>query len=155
MPAILSLSIPHHTTMSGCTLRLARNSPLRTTLVEEASGHAKYQIDTPMKVAGSVTQIRKFESPTDPPPNWDEDSDSDQGGDTNDKGKKKQKAKSKKDKKDTTEEAGDEAEETELPETSDEIARIYWKWSSTDRIVFRGKITTRTEFLLKTGKAKG
>ena len=141
--------------MSGCTLRLARNSPLRTTLVEEATGHAKYQIDTPIKVAGSVTRIRKFESPTDAPPNWDEDSDSDEG-DTTDKGKKKQKAKSKssKDKKDKSEEA-EEGAEAELPETSDEIARIYWKWFSTDRIVFRGRITTRTEFLPKTGKAHG
>ena len=143
-----------HTTMSGCTLRLARNSPLRTTLVEEATGHAKYQIDTPMKVAGSVTRIRKFESPTEPPPNWDEDSDSDDGDDTTGKGKKK--SKSKKDIKDKKEEAGDADETgTELPETSDEIARIYWKWFSTDRIVFRGKIATRAEFLPKTGKAKG
>ena len=138
--------------MSGCTLRLARNSPLRTTLVEEATGHAKYQIDTPIKVARSVTRIRKFESPTDPPPNWDEDSDSDQGDDTTGEGKKK--AKSKKDKKGKTEEVGGGAE-TELPETSDEIARVYWKWFSTDRIVFRGRITTRAEFLPKTGKAKG
>jgi len=137
--------------MSGCTLRLARNSPLRTTLVEEATGHAKYQIDTPIKVAGSVTRIRKFESPTDPPPNWDEDSDSDQGDDTTGKGKK---SKSKKDKKDKAGEARDGAE-TELPETSDEIARIYWKWFSTDRITSRGRITTRAEFLPKTGKAKG
>jgi len=140
--------------MSGCTLRLARNSPLRTTLVEEATGHAKYQIDTPIKVAGSVTRIRKFESPTDPPPNWDENSDSEQGSDTTDKGKKRQKSKSKKDKKDGTEEVGDGAELAGLPETSDEIARIYWKWFSTDRIVFRGRITTRAEFLPKTGKAK-
>ena len=45
--------------------------------------------------------------------------------------------------------------ETELVETSDEIARIYWKWFSSSRIIFRGRITTRREFLPKTGKAKG
>ena len=43
----------------------------------------------------------------------------------------------------------------ELAETSDEIARIYWKWFSSDRIVFRGKITSRSEFLPKCGKMKG
>ena len=51
----------------------------------------------------------------------------------------------------------DRADETEmeLPETSDEIARVYWKWFSPDRIIFRGRITTRNEFLPKTGKMKG
>ena len=49
--------------MSGCTLRFARNSPLRTTLVDDATGHAKYQIDTPIRIVGSVTRIKKFDSP--------------------------------------------------------------------------------------------
>ena len=72
--------------MSGCTLRLSRDSPLRTTLVDEASGHAKYQIDTPMKLARSVTRIRKFDSLTQPPLHWsDEDPGSDSGDDITDK----------------------------------------------------------------------
>jgi len=52
------------------------------------------------------------------------------------------------------EEEGD-GMETELPETSDEIARIYWKWFSSNKIIFRGRITTRNEFLPDAGKLKG
>ena len=137
---------PHHTTMSGCTLRFAKDSPLRTTLVDEATGYAKYQIDTPIRLVRSATRIRKFDSPTQPPLHWDDDADSDSGDDITDKRKKK---KSKKDE-------NDEGEiEAELPETSDEIARIYWKWFSSDRIIFRGRIHLRTEFLPKCGTLKG
>ena len=131
--------------MSGCTLRLSRDSPLRTTLVDEATGHAKYQIDTPIKIARSVTRIRKFDSPTQPPLHWrDDDHSSASGDDITDKKRSKSKE----------EEEGDETG-AELPETSDEIARIYWKWFSSDKIVFQGRITSRTEFLPKTGKVKG
>ena len=150
MAATSSLLIPL-TTMSGCTLRFARNSPLRTTLVDEATGHAKYQIDTPRKIARSVTRIRKFGSHTQPQ-HWDEESGSDSDDDITDKGKEKKKSESKKDK--IEEEEGD-GTEPELAETSDEIARIYWKWFSSDRIVFRGRATTRSEFLPKCGKMKG
>ena len=139
--------------MSGCTLVLARNSPLQTTLVDEATGHAKYQIDTPRKIVRGVTRIRKFDSPTQPPPHWDEDAESGPGDDIADEGDKKEESKPKKDEKEEGEE-GDETE-TEPPGTSDEMARIYWKWFSPERIIFRGRITTPNEFLPKTGKLKG
>lgn len=134
--------------MSGCTLRFVKNSPLRTVLIDEATGHAKYKIETPMKLARSVTRIRKFESPPQPPLHWGEDADSDPSDeDTTDGGKKKS--------------IPDEEEhemvsvEGELHETSDEMARIYWKWFSSNRIIFRGRTTTREEFLPKCGKLKG
>ena len=144
--------------MSGCTLRFTRNSPLRTVLVEEATGQAKYQIDTPIRLARSVTRIRKFDTPTQPPLHWDDEAESDSGDDgvgeerkrksssddTTDKGK----GKSKKDER-------EEDAEPELSETSDEIARIYWKWFSSDRIIFRGRSRLRTEFLPKCGKMRG
>ena len=126
--------------MSGCTLQLARNSPLRTTLVDEATGNAIYQIDTPIRLR-SVTRIRKFDSPQ-LHLHRDEGADDDSDHDITDK-----KPKSKED---------EEAEaEPELPETSDEIARIYWKWFSSDEIIFRGKRSSRSEFLPKTGKMGG
>jgi hypothetical protein len=137
--------------MSGCTLRLARNSPLRTTLVDEATGLAKYQIDTPRKLARSVTRIRKFDSPTQPPLHWDEDADSDPDDDVTGEGNKKKRKFKKKEK--DNEEGGET--EIGLPETSDEIARIYWKWLSSARIVFRGRIASRSEFLPKAGKMRG
>jgi hypothetical protein len=148
MSTTLALLVsPLHTTMSGCTLRFARNSPLRTTLVDEATGHAKYQIDTPIRLVGSVTRIRKFDLPIQPPLHWDDDTDSAPGDDVTDMGKKK--SKNDKNGKEDEEEAG-----PELAETSDEIARIYWKWFSSDRIIFRGRIHLRTEFLPKCGKMR-
>jgi hypothetical protein len=45
--------------------------------------------------------------------------------------------------------------EQELPETSDEIARIYWGLTSSDWIIFRGRITTQDEFSPAVGKLKG
>ena len=137
--------------MSGCTLRFTRNSPLRTILVDEATGHAKYQIDTPRKLVRSVTRIRKLDSSAQPPLHWDDAADSDAGDDVVDKGEKGV-SKSKED-----EDGGDEEVESaaEFAETSDEIARIYWKWFSSDKIVFLGRITSRSEFLPKCGKMKG
>ena len=139
--------------MSGCTLRLSRNSPLRTTLVDEATGQAKYKIDTPRKVARSVTRISKFGPPPPQPPlHRDEDADpapGDVGGITN-KGKQV-KSNSKKGRK-GRERARDEVE-AESPE-ADEIARIYWKWFSPHKIVFRGGIITRNQFMPKAGKMR-
>ena len=129
--------------MSGCTLRLTRNSPLRTTLVDEATGHAVYQIDTPIRVARSVTRIRKFDSPQPHPHRVSEGATPDSDDDIPDKGKGGRPE-------------GDETKTMpELPETSDEIARIYWKWFSSDKIIFRGRITTRSEFLPRAGKLGG
>ena len=147
--------------MSGCTLRFARNSPLRTTLIDAATGHARYQIDTPIRITRSVTRIRKLESSARPSSHWDDDAGFDSGDDITNKGKKKKPpsdditnvGKKKKEKKKKPEK--DEGDGKELPQTSDEIARIYWKWFSSDRIIFRGKARLRTEFLPKCGKMKG
>ena len=135
--------------MSGCTLRFARNSPLRTTLIDEATGIAKYQIDTPIRISGSVTRIRKLDSSAQHPHDPDQDADSDSDDDIVHQGEKGSS--------DGKYGSGGEVElETveELSETSDEIARIYWKWFSTDEIIFRGKRTTRDVLLPKCGKMK-
>ncbi|KAF9781720.1 hypothetical protein BJ322DRAFT_240673 [Thelephora terrestris] len=131
--------------MSGCTLRFARNSPLRTTLVDEATGHAKYKLETPMRIARSVTRIRKFESPAQSPLHSSEEDDSD-SGDDDIAGNGKEGKPNPPEENET---------EGELQETSDEMARIYWKWFSSNRIIFRGRITTRDELLPKCGKLKG
>jgi hypothetical protein len=126
-----------HTKMSGCTLRFARNSPLRTTLVDEATGDVKYKIETPIRIARSVTRIRKFKPHTPASLHLDVDLNSESGDDIGDR-----------------EEVGS-GTDTEPQETSEEIARIYWKWFSSNRFIFRGRITTRSEFLPKCGKMKG
>ena len=133
---------PYHSKMNGCTLRLARNSPLRTTLVDEATGEVKYKIETPMRIARSVTRIRKLELRTQSPPHWDKGADSD-SGDVISKGKKS-----------NSREEGEDMG-PEVHEASDEIARIYWKWFSPNRFIFRGRITTRKEFLPKSGRLGG
>jgi hypothetical protein len=134
--------------MSGCTFQLARNSPLRTTLVDQATGLAKYQIDTPIRISGSVTRIRKLDSSTHPFNLDDADSDSDD--DSIAKG-----VEGKSEHKEGENDGKEHEAAVELPETSDEIARIYWRWFSSDKIVFHGKITTQGELLPKCGKMKG
>ena len=135
--------------MDGCTLRFTQNSPLQTTLIDEVTGHAKYQIDTPMTVARATTRIRKFKSPTQPPVHWNDHEDSSSGDGVIDQEKKKKSQRS-----DTKEGDGVDIR-AELPETSAEIARIYWKWFSSDRIIFRGRVYRRTGLLPKCGRMKG
>jgi len=163
----------HLTTMSGCTLRFTRDSPLRTTLVDEATGHVRYQIDTPMRITERVTRIRKFESSTQPPIHRENNPDIGYDDDITDKERKKKKAcdditdmgRKKKSLSDTTsggkrkkakkDENAEKEAEVELTGTGDEVARICWKWFSSDRIIFRGRIHHRTQFLPRCGKMKG
>ena len=135
--------------MSGCTLRLTRNSPLRTTLVDEATGHVKYKIETPVKIAHVVTQIKKLESHAQPPQYSENGTGYDSDDDITLCGSTKGKLGS----------DGIKGEETsvdpEVPGTSNEIARIYWKLLASDKVVFQGKEHVRSEFLQKCGKAEG
>lgn len=125
--------------MSGLTFSLARNSPLRTTLIDETTGHAMYQIDTPRKLQFPfVTKIRKLDPVTPPPDDDDSESDDDPT-----------------DKKHVPLDVDEVELPIELPETSDEMARIYWRFTSPDNIVLRGKTTTSREFLPECGKMKG
>lgn len=137
----------HHTKMSGCTLRFTKSSPVRATLIDEATGHVKYKIETPIKVSHVVTRIRKFESHTQPSPHTGEDTGSDSEDDMTLCGGVGGKV------------ASDEVEEgevdLELPESSDEMGRIYWKLLAPDKIGFQGKEHIRSEFLPKCGKMSG
>lgn len=128
--------------MSACTFQLARNSPLRTTLIDETTGHAKYQIDTPLRIVGSVTRIRKFDLPPQSPLVRDAKANTDSDEDITDKGKKKGGFKWK-----NLAGAG-------LPEADDEIGRINWSCFTGDKFDFGGKVITRKDFLPKCGKMK-
>lgn len=149
MTIALSLVIPHHfhIKMSGCTLRFSKSSPVRATLVDEATGHVKYKIETPIKVAHVVTRIRKFEPHTQHLLHPDEDTGSDSDDDVTLCGATE-------DKMHPDEVEGDETY-LEMPETSDEMARIYWKLLAPDKLVFQGKEHIRSEFLPKCGKMNG
>ena len=128
---------------SGCTLLLSRNVPMRTVLVDQATGHAKYQIDTPIKFAQRATWIRKLDPSTHLLHHRDGDTKSGFSDDITDMGKRKKKSKSRK------------HEGVELRETGYEIGRIHWSYFSSDRFTFRGMTTSRREFLPKAGKMKG
>ena len=135
--------VPTGTKMSGCAFELAQNSPLRTTLVDEVTGHAKYQIDTPLRIVGSVTRIRKFDLPPSQPLPLIQSGEAspDDDDDPTDTGKKKGKWFK-----------WNPVTGEELPETDDELARIHWKWFLPCMINFGGKMTDRREFLPRTGR---
>ena len=125
--------------MGSCTFLLSKNTPLRTTLIDETTGHAKYQTESPRRFARRFTRIRRFELPPQPPLVLGDKADSDFGDDPTDKGKKKGRFKRGK---------------AELPKTDDEIGRIHWGVLSPAKIDFKGKVSSREEFLPKCGKPR-
>lgn len=87
--------------MTGRKFLLARQPPLNTTLIDEATGLAVYKVETPEELMQSITKIRKLDPPIQPPTDWvkGEGPNSDTGT----------------------------AADMALP---DEMARIYWKSDS-------------------------
>lgn len=130
--------------MSGCTLELElyKHSILRSTLTDQATGQARYRVETPITISGDFTRIKKLESHAQPTPHPDWDTDSD----THDHITDGKKAEGKLDFK--------EVANLESAETSDEVARIHFKVFTSDKIFFQGKMYTRKEFLPR-GKVKG
>ena len=140
-----------------------RSSPVRTVLVNEATGQELYRIDTPRRVVGSVTRVFRRDAATPPASNLTSDltleSDESRGSDERNSlpGARSD---------DRDEENGNEgnghgvegAEEgavgEESPLVENEIARWYWKWFSSPRMVFEGKISTRAEYMPFKGKLR-
>jgi hypothetical protein len=131
--------------MSGCTFQFTRSSSIRTTLIDETTGHVKYKMETPIKASHVVTRIRKFEDNAYPPSSLDEDDDSDPNGDLTDEEMEEK----------FSDDMDGDKMRLEMPEISDEMATIYWKLVAPDEIVFRGKAHIRSDFLPKCGKMKG
>ena len=134
---------PHSATMGAYTLQFSRNSPLRTTLVNETTSHAEYQIDTSRRLFGSVTRIRKFSLPPQSPLILNEKAHFDPSDDPTDQGKKNGRGF-----------AWKNIVKADLPETDDEIARIRRTCFTPYKINFAGKSTIRRKFLPKCGKMK-
>lgn len=126
-----------------------RSSPVRTILVDEATGRELYRIETPRLVlAGSVTKVFRCDPATAPTSNLL----SDHSGDA---GEPRESHSSedwnplpgaKPDDHDAENDNEDDAAE-ELPLVKNEIARWYWKWFSSPRLVFEGKISTRAQYM--------
>ena len=140
-----------------------RNSPVRTVLVNETTGKEIYRIDTPRRFVGSATRVFRCDPAAPPIPNftprlnWDADEpykgyDSDErnfltGIKLNGRGE------------DTEGDNGaaaamDEVLEEDLPLMGNEIARLYWNWFTSPRIVFDGKIRTRAEYMPRKGRLR-
>lgn len=140
-----------------------RNSPVRTVLVNGATGQELYRIDTPRRCIGSVTRVFRCDPATSPTLNlmprlhWNADepyegyyseewklltgakSDRYGGGEGGDGG---------------VSAAVNEVQGEDSPVVGNEIARLYWKWFASTRIVFEGKIRTRAEFMPLRGRLK-
>ena len=125
-----------------------------TVLVNEVTGQKLYKIKTTLRFVGSVTRVFRYEnavpsSPDLPPPTHS-------GIDEPHEGHSSEEAGAALD--GSGEENGNEGESGVVgtgEETSEddrhlaetEIARFYWKWFASARIVFEGKIRRRAEYM--------
>ena len=144
-----------------------RNSPVRTVLVNGTTGQELYRIDTPRRFVGSVTRVFRCDPVVPPIPNlmprlqWD----ADEPYEGYDSEEWKLLARAKSDRRGEDDNEGDsgvaaaadvdEVLGEDLPLVEDEIARLYWKWFASTRIVFEGKIRTRAELMPLKGKLGG
>ena len=119
-----------------------RNSPLRTVLVDNTTGRELYRIDTPRKFVGGVTRVFRCDSAAPPVPN---DAD-DPPGDDHDGNEGDSRVAS------AADETPGPGEDS--PFGDNEVARLYWKWFASPRIVFDGKIRRRKEFMPMKGHHK-
>ena len=137
-----------------------RNSPLRTVLVNETTGKELYRIDTPRRFVGSVTRVFRSDPATPPIPNLISrlHEDANKPNDDYDPDERELLAEAGSDRCEEDREgdgradaAAGEIPEEDLPLMENEIARLYWKWFSSTRIVFEGKIRRMAEYMpLKT-----
>ena len=129
---------------------------MRTVLVNGTTGQELYRIDTPRRFVGSVTRVFRCDPATRPVPNlvprlhWD----ANEPYEGYDSEEWKVLAGAKSDRRGGDKEGGggvpaaaDEVPGEDLPLVENEIARLYWKWFASTRIVFEGKIRRRAEFM--------
>ena len=142
-------------------ITFTRNSPVRTVLVNETTGQELYKIETPYRLVGSVTRVFRCdpaEPPNPVPPlhwainepceghdseDWElpAEIESDRyGGNESDSG---------------VASPVNASPGGDSPLAGNEIARLYWKWFASARIVFEGKIRRRAEFMPVKGKLRG
>ena len=160
----------YHTVLAFCLgemntkIVFTRNSPLRTVLVNEATGQELYRIETPPRFVGSVTRVFRCDPATPSVPDLAPRPQSEYvtepyegrssydwrlsvggmpgrpGKDSGDEG--------------GIGDAGDGSLEESTPLVKNEIARLYWRWFKSPRMVFEGKIRTRAEYMPLKGKLR-
>lgn len=140
-----------------------RNSPVRTVLVNGSTGQELYRIDTPRRFVGSVTRVFRCDPARPPVPNlmprlrWST------GAPYEDYDPKEWRplARAQSDRRREDKEGDDEVTPTaddvpgeDSPLVENEIARLYWRWFASTRIVFEGKIRTRAQLMPLKSKLK-
>lgn len=118
-------------------LIFTRNSPLRTTIVNESNNRPLYKVETPRQVTRKVTRIRRVPQTEDLKPLIFSDDDDDASASDDSHPAKGESA---------------PPEEEEIPSGSDELARIYWHHISHNRLVYKGRLMDRRHFLPNNGK---
>ena len=136
-----------------------RNSPVRAVLINEATGKELYRIHTPRRFSGRVTRVFRCDpaAPSSPNPTPRPRQDADEahegygseeewrllaGANSDNSGDENWNATDS-----VVESAGEGGLGEDSPLVEDEIARWYWKWFSSPRMVFEGKIRTRAEYM--------
>ena len=141
-----------------------RNSPVRTVLVNETTGQELYKINTPYRFVGSVTRVFRCDpaAPPNPMPRLHWDANEPYEGYDSEEWRLPAGVKSDR----YGREDGNESDSGvasavnaapggDSPLVGDEIARLYWKWFASTRIIFEGKIRRRAEFMPVKGKLRG
>jgi hypothetical protein len=135
------------TSKKPTNLYFTRNSPLRTTIVDEQTHRPLFRLETPQRVRRRTTTIRRLalteESDrllSSTKDLEDEDSDSDSST-----------LWSKKDESESEQEPELEADETDVSAPVDEVARIHWHLFRADQVVFKGQMLKRSEILPRSG----
>lgn len=132
-----------------------RNCPVRTVLVNETTGQELYRIVTPRRFVGRVTRVFRCDPTTPPIPSlmprlhWDASKPYEGYGSEERKLLAGDREKDGNDDKSGVDGAVDvdESPAEDSPLVENEVARWYWKFFESERIVFEGKISTKAEFL--------
>ena len=141
-----------------------RNSPVRTVLVNETTGKELYKIETPYRFVGSVTRVFRCDpaAPPNPMP-WlhCDANEPNEGNDSEERDLPAEVESDRHEREEGNESDGGVAGAVNTPPGGDsplvgnEIARLYWKWFASARIVFEGKVRRRAEFMPVQGKLRG
>jgi hypothetical protein len=157
-PYVLALSSKPPPLTGGMNTKVVftRNRPLSTVLINEATGQELYKIETPRLIyVRTATRVYRCYPPTSSVPNH-LDSETDEPHGDRSSGEDELLGGERPDR--PEEENGDEggsvvdgaegaAVGEDSPLVDNEIARLYWKWFKSPRIVFEGKIRTRAEYM--------
>ena len=136
------------------------NSPVRTVLVNETTRQELYRIETPNRFVDSVTRVFRCDPAAPPIPDlmqWDAGKQH-EGYDSEERellaGGGKKGGNKDENRVDSVVGVGESPADDPSP-VENEVARLYWKWFESTRIVFEGKIRSKAELLPFKSRLKG